>query len=251
MTPDRLRTLADLQTWLARTVDQEFDTTVSPYPKLVGCVFGNPQVPTSTGVYFSVNPVDITGLETEGEPGIESVDTSRSLLTYVVGSKVPVAGDYLICSFTGNRWVAERMAKQPTGVFIPGCPCVSIPQTLHMSVSKPTSNYGIFQNCSLQLFNPVPSQFTMLSLGTFAFLSTTSFTDQFSTNPFWYYFSCYQGYYALSRVYAKTNSGPAYVDSIRYRWLAGFFGNTCSPFLLSSGSIFSGGDASCVVTISE
>jgi hypothetical protein len=45
--------------------------------------------------------------------------------------------------------------------------------------------------------------------------------------------------------------GSPYRDTIRYRWLAGYAGNTCSPFLLSNGQIFSGGDASGVVTISE
>jgi hypothetical protein len=226
-------------------------TPISGSPAVVGCVFGNPTLPTLTGEFFSINPVDITGAEIEGRPGTLSTDTSRSWLVYVVGSKAPTAGDYLVCHFTGNRWVAERTNRGPSGQFIPGCPCASVPSTLTMSVSKPLSNYQIFHNCTLQYYSPVASDYAKLALGSFAWLSTETFTDQFSTNPFRYYFSCYQGYYALSRVYAKTNAGPAYVDSIRYRWLAGFFGNTCAPFLLTSGSIFSGGDASCIVTISE
>jgi hypothetical protein len=120
-----------------------------------------------------------------------------------------------------------------------------------MTVSNPSSNYGIFQNCTLQYNSQVPSPLASLALGTSAYLSTQSFTDKLSTNPFWYYFFCYQGYYALSRVYANTSLGPGYVDSIRYRWVAGLSGNTCAPFLLGNGSIFSGGDSSCVVTLTQ
>ena len=219
-------------------------------PKRLVCVFAEHTIPTTTGVYFAARPVDVLGSESEGEPGTLTTSTD-TMYVYVIGSKAPVEGEYLTAHFVGNRWVAERMNKGPAGVFIPGCPCASVPETLTMTVSKPLSNYQIFHNCTLQYNSPVPSDYTKLSLGSFAWLSTATFTDQFSTNPFRYYFGCYQGYYALSRVYAKTNAGPAYVDSIRYRWLAGFFGNTCTPFYLQSGSIFSGGDASCVVTISQ
>jgi hypothetical protein len=251
MTLDRLRSLSGFQAGLEQAAGQRVEVPVSPYPKLVGCVFGNPTVPTSTGVYYSMHPVDVGGSEGEGNPGVLSVDTSRSFLAYVIGPKAPVAGDSLACWFLGNRWVAERLSRQATGVFLPGCPCTSVPRTLQVSVSKPNSNGHIFHPATLQYYSPVPSQFSSLALGSFAFLSTTSFTDDFSANPFWYLFGCFQGYYALSRVYPGSSTGPAFRDSVRYKWLIGFTGNTCSPFLLSNGVIFSGGDASCVVTMSE
>jgi hypothetical protein len=251
MTPDRFRAAAARQTELERAAGQRVETTGSSYPKLVGSVFGNPTVPTSTGAYFSVHPVDVAGTEGEGSPGTLLVDTSRSLLVYVIGSKAPAAGDYLVCRFVGHRWVAERFAKTPPGVLIPGCPCASVPRTLQMSVSNPNLNNRIFQPATLQYYSPVPPQFSALALGSFAFLSTTSFTDDLSTSPFWYYFTCFQGSYALTRVYPKTGTGQPFRDSIRYRWSVVAPGNSCSPFLLNNGTIYTGGNPACVVTISE
>jgi hypothetical protein len=191
------------------------------------------------------------GTQTEGSNGTIAAYTGTSPEVLLLpGYTASSYTDDALCEWTGTRWVSDRFGVPlGTGTVIPGCPCNPVPSPLTMTVSNASKNYGIFQNATLQYYSPVPSQFSTLSLGTFAYLSTSSFTDQFSTNPFWYYFTCYQGYYALSRVYPKTSTGPAYVDSIRYRWLAGSFGNTCSPFSLTSGAIFAGGDSSCVVTI--
>ena len=251
MNSNELAQIRRRQDDLREQIDTTPPGTAEECPKKLVQVFKEMFVPTTTGVYFATHPVDLLGDETEGGAGTLTPDTSTTMYVYVVGSKAPEEGDNLTAHMVGQRWVAERMNKGPEGVFIPGCPCDSVPKTLTMSVSKPTSNFGIFQPCTLQYYSPVPTQFAGLALGSWAWLSTQSFTDQLSPTPFYYYFTCFQGYYALSRVYPKTSTSPAYVDSIRYRWLAGYLGNTCTPFLLSSGLIFTGGDASCKVTISE
>ena len=187
-----------------------------------------------------------------GDAGILTADSTRTFLVDVVASKLAVAGDYLVCRFIGNRWAADRMGKSqpPTGVLIPGCPCTLSPTTLYMTSSKPQSNNGIFQSAVFQ-YGPTPSSLLPVVLATNSYLSTSSFLDPVLNCQFWYYLTCYLGAYVLTRVYVQSPLGSPFRDRIRYTWFVGLPGNTCSPFLLSVGSIFSGGDATCVVTISQ
>ena len=250
MTPNLDRTLLPEFHRASESVRRELPSgMLSEYPLLVGRVYGNPTVPTTTNVFVSINPVDVLGTDSEGLAGTLTVDGSRSLLVFLVGSKPAVAGDFVICRFLGNRWVAERLGKSISGISLPGCPCASIPTTLTMTSSKPTSNNFIFQNATL-VYGPPPASLAALNLGAKCFLSTQQFKDYSTNDQFWYYFGCLQGFYIITRVYATSAYSSPYRDQTRYRWLAGTSGNACSPFLLSKGTIFSGGDASCVVTIS-
>ena len=250
MTPDLARILRSEMHRTSVSVERELPPgLLSEYPLLVGRVYGNPTVPTNNSVFVSINPVDVSGIESEGETGIITVDGSRTILVYLMGSKPVVAGDYVICRFLGNRWVAERLGTSISGISLPGCPCVLVPTTLSMTSSKPSSNNLIFQNATFVYAAPPPN-LAALNLGGKCFLSTQQFKDYSTNDQFWYYFGCYQGLYIITRVYATSLYASPYRDQIRYRWLAGTSGNTCAPFLLSKGTIYSGGDASCVVTIS-
>jgi hypothetical protein len=252
MTPEPYRRILDRQTNMQEAAGRRGCVApLSAFPTLVGQVFANPTVPTSTGQYFSVHPVDVSGPEQEAGAGVLTTDASRTFLVDVVGSKPAVAGDYLICRFVGNRWVADRMGtSQPPGVFIPGCPCALSPATLHMTSSKPQSNNGIFQSAVLQ-YGPTPAALLPVVLTPNAYLSTSSFTDPVLNAEFWYYLLCHFGAYVLTRVYVHTPLSSPFRDAIRYTWFVGLPGNTCTPFLLSTGSVFPGGDATCVVTISQ
>ncbi len=106
----------------------------------------------------------------------------------------------------------------------------------------------MFQNCTLT-FGATPSSYSALELGTQCYLSTTSFVDQ-RGDSFRYYFYCQNTQYLLTRVYVTSTLGSPYKDFVRYSWAMTASGNSCIPFLLSNGQIYSGGDASCVVTIS-
>jgi hypothetical protein len=237
---------ADLATRAARLPGDPF---VGP-PAFVGRVFANPSVPTSTGKYFSVHPVSVLGVEAEGNPGARTVDATRTALVYVIGSQAPLAGDDLVCRFVGNRWVAERMAKpQAQLITIPGCPCTTIPPNLNMHSSNTTANNGLFQSSPL-VYGPTPPEFTPLGLGASCFLSPDYFQDNSTGDYFRYYFGCFSGFYIITRVFQVSILGSPYKDTIRYKWFVGFPGNTCSPFLLSNGQIYVGGDPSSVVTIS-
>ena len=249
MTADRYTDLRaiDAATWQANRRRNETASVI--YPALVGRVYANPTVPKATGAYFSVNPVSVAGTEVEAGSGILSVDGSLSFLVYVVGSNAPVAGEYLICRLVGSRWVAEHMGKSSNKIPVPGCPCL-IPPILNMSVTHPEANLGVFQN-AVFTYSTLPPELAPLGLGVKAFISTSAFTDNITLDKFWYRFFCSSGFFCISRVYATSIYGSPFSDSIRYRWLAGQPGNTCSPFLMTNGKIYPGGDPTTVVAISE
>jgi hypothetical protein len=227
-----------------------WDTPRSPSqsPAFVGQVFASRTVPATTGCFYSVHPVTVLGTEGESNPGSLTVDTTSTVLVYVMGGRPPVAGDTLVCRFLGNRWVADPLAQNGAGVVIAGCACTAIPNSLSMSSSDPSSNNGMFQNCTLQ-YGATPSQYAGLTIGAQSYLSTASFTDQFN-NSFRYYFYCQGNQFFLTRVYVNSIFGSPFEDTVRYTWTTGSSGNSCSPFLLCNGQIYAGGDATCTVTIS-
>jgi hypothetical protein len=219
-------------------------------PAFVGRVFAQLAVPTSPGRFASVHPVAVLGAEGEANPGTLLVDTSTMVLVYLLGPGVPAAGDDLVCRFVGHRWVAERMDDGGgTMISLPGCPCAAIPSVLHMTSGDTTCDGGMFQNCVLA-YGPTPSVYTPLGLGASCFLSTGSFTDGNTGDSFQYTFSCGPSGYTLSRVYAVSIFGSPYKDVVRYTWVIGEFGNTCTPFLLNRGQPNSACDPATVVTIS-
>ena len=222
---------------------------VAAFPAIVGCVSPGASASISSGKFIAMHPVDVTGVESEAAAGSLAVDSSRTFFAYVVGSVPPAVGDYLVCRFVGNRWVAERMGESNPGVVVPGCPCSRSPAVLYMTASNPNSNNHILQS-SVLVYGPTPAQLLPMDIGQSAYLSESQFQDLSTGDWFWYYLSCYLGYYVLTRVYATSVYGSPYRDATRYRWAIGNPGNSCSPFNLLVGNIFSGGDPSCVVTIS-
>lgn len=250
MTPDAYRRARSRRDAVALAAPARDPLAVSPYPAFVGRVFGNPTVPTAAGAFFTVHPVDVAGPEAEAGPGALTVNAAQAQLVYVVGSAAPTAGDDLVCRFVNNRWVGERFSRGAGGATLGGCPCAQIPTSLAVHVSAPTSNNHIFQNCTL-FYGPTPPGLAPLATYPNAYLSTAQFTDYYSGDKFWYYFACIQGYYVLTRIYARSVYGSPFRDVVRYKWLVGYKGNVCSPFLFPDGVIFTGGDASCVVTVTS
>lgn len=223
-------------------------------PSFVGRIVADAMQPTSTDRYYLVNPVSVLGAEAEGGTPTLVADATKSALVCVIGTKAPSAGDDLICRFVENRWVAERYGASPPPPpppppTIPGCSCATIPTTLQMSSSGPCVPSD-FQACTLE-WGPTPAEFASINLGANCFLSTQVFSDPFTGGTFRYNLSCDTVFFRLSRVYEPSPDGPAFRDSATYTWQMGANGNSCSPFLLASGTIYPGGDTQCVVTISE
>lgn len=147
------------------------------------------------------------------------------------------------------RFVYPRKGKAADiCCIIPGCPCALSPRHIQMTSSKPLSNNQIFQSALLE-YGPTPSALLPVVLVPNSYLSTTSFFDPILSVPFFYFFTCSIGAYVLTRVYVASPFGSPFRDSIRYKWVPGFPGNTCTPFIMVIGQIFAGGDASCVVTL--
>ena len=213
-------------------------------PSLLGSVV---TASTTAGHYLKFNPCQVLGAETEGGAGVVKIRTPLPL-AYFVGPGTAVAGDLVVVKWAGNRWVCGRKGTGSSPITLPGCPC-AVPRTLNMSVVHPEGNFGMFQNATI-VYGPVPANLALLSMGANAYLSTAQFQDTTTLDYFRYWFLCTGGYYCISRVYATSIYGSPYVDAIRYRWLAGLPGNTCTPFLLTQGKIFQGGDANTKVTIS-
>lgn len=132
-------------------------------------------------------------------------------------------------------------------VILFGCPC-AVPLTLTMTVTNSSANFHIFHDATLQ-WQTTPGGLAGLGGGANAMLSTATFTDDSSTNPFRYFFFCASAYFCLARVYEQSPYGSPYLEQIRYRWLAGASGNTCSPFSLTNGIIFTGGDSATTIAI--
>ncbi len=221
------------------------------FPSFVGRVTANPVLPVGTNRYYSVHPVAVFGVEGEGNLATLMPDTSTTVLVCVIGPKAPAVNDDLVCRFVGNRWVAERFGAKGNGdggATIRGCACVTIPTVLHMSVSGPCE--GVFQPCVIQ-YGPTPANLSGLNLGANCFLSTTTFVDDFSGIGYRYNLQCDTIFFRLSRVYLPSAYGGAFHDSSIYSWSIGQPGNTCHPFLLSTGYIYPGGNTNCIVTISE
>ena len=220
-------------------------------PAIVGQIFAQASLPNATGLFFAAHPVDVLGQESEGQPGAFMPNLGATFFVDVIGSRVPSIGDVLVCRFVEDRWVAESsFAVITQGVNLPGCSCLGLPTTLHMTSANPSCNGGMFQSCVI-VYGTTPAVYASLNLGAQCFLSTQSFIDT-NNDTFQYYFYCQGNQFNLSRVYTSSIYGSPYLDLARYSWKIGstVSGNTCSPLLLTNGQIFVGGDPTCSVTIS-
>lgn len=201
------------------------------------------------GKFVVVNPVIVLGPETPGGAGALSVSTSN-VIAYPVGGRVPVFGDDLVVHWSDHRWTIDTNfnVDDDDTIYTPHCPCTSTPAVLTMTSSHPTSNGGIFQNATIE-YQAIPAALLPLGLGAFGYLSNAQYQDTASGDWFRYSLGCQQSYYVLTRVYEESVEGSPHRDIVRYRWTIGAAGNTCTPFALTNGVIFAGGDPTCIVTI--
>lgn len=114
---------------------------------------------------------------------------------------------------------------------------------------NPAGGNNYFPNCIIR-YGPTPGGYASLSLGASSFLSESSFKDQNGDVHQWY-LTCSTGNYSITRVYLHSIFGSPFRDSVRYTWPLNRAGNTCSPFALTDGTIYAGGDAGCDIEIYE
>jgi hypothetical protein len=95
--------------------------------RMVGRVFSQGAIPTTSGKFYACHPVTVTGTETEGATPVKTVDTSQAFLVDLLGGSAAV-GDDLVCRRVRHRWVARRRQTSLTG---PGvCSWASGPTTI-------------------------------------------------------------------------------------------------------------------------
>lgn len=203
----------------------------------------------NVGKFLLVRPEIVTGTESEGQAPTFTDAGSTDLPALLLGPGKPAPGDRLIVRSTDSRWVAKRRDSSGsggTGTLL-GCVCAHPPATLTMTVAGACTD-GRFYNTTIT-YKPVPAGLGALQLGANAYLSDSSFPDPQTGDVFYYFLSCFANVVRISRVFETSIYGSPFLDSVIYFWTLGFPGNTCSPFSLTNGTVFAGGDPNCDVDI--
>lgn len=217
---------------------------------MVGRVINGGSRPSSVPAVYLVNPVTIGGPETEDAVASRTPNPDIRIPVNCYGPTVPALGDDLDCFYVGHRWVSTRRlggGGPPTGTLL-GCVCPHPPATLPMTVASGTCSDGRFYSTTLT-YKPTPPDLGALQLGGSCYLSDDSFPDPQTGDYFFYFMSCFSSVVRISRVFPTSIYGSPFLDSVIYFWTLGFPGNTCTPFYLSKGTVFAGGDPNCKVII--
>lgn len=89
------------------------------------------------GKFMVVNPVDLTGAETESGAGTATADTSKQVLVYALGPTAPATGDLVVCRQVNHRWVADKQTVGGGGTATVGfeicCPSSPLPSTINLT----------------------------------------------------------------------------------------------------------------------
>jgi hypothetical protein len=250
MTPDfiiRSRSRLDM---IHDSLDKLNGQAPSHYPRFVGRVRTRVIQTSAAGQFIVVNPVNVLGVEAEGSIPTLVPDMSSNVFVDLLGTRIPSVGEDLICHYVDYRWVAERSDQRVIMQFgsIPGCVCRQIPVTLQVSVDGPCQ--GIFKACTL-VYGATPPEFSDFEIGPNCYLSSIAFVDDFSSLSYRYILGCDGVSFTLSRLFLPSDVTTAFRDSSDYQWTIGLRGNVCSPFLLSNGTIYQGGNPMCLVVISQ
>lgn len=188
--------------------------------------------------------------DVEGSAVAWSKEAGQTLLAAWLGADKPPADRPVILHPNGEFYVgggAKPAIVAPPGVNLAGCSCQNIPATLYMIPNNPVLNGGMFKNCILQYVD-TPAGYAKLALGPKCFLSVENFQDQID-QTYRYFFNCSSSNFMITRIYVSSIFGSPYRDSVRFTWTIGAPGNTCNPFLLTSGNIYQGGDTRSQITI--
>ena len=93
-------------------LDRELDRQAGPTPIVVQRqavqVYDGGNLPNTTPRVFLTRPILFDGSEAEGSGYTVNVDSTRSIPVLVLGTQAPSAGDNLVATGVGGRWVAER-----------------------------------------------------------------------------------------------------------------------------------------------
>lgn len=110
-------------------------------------VYDAGHIPASLPKFFACRPVDVGGTEAEGATATTTEESGVTEYVGVFGGKVPVAGDYLVASIVGGRWLAEH-GGQSDRSNCTNCPDRFLPRFLYMTglpfLDSVTLDAGLF-----------------------------------------------------------------------------------------------------------
>lgn len=207
----------------------------------------------AVGKFALVRPQILLGTEVEGGTisATNAGDGTASVPVLMLGPGLPATNDLVLARHVDHRWVAKRKGSSGGGGgtgTLAGCSCAHPPAVLTLTASSEGCSNGLFHSCTIT-YKTVPSSLGPLRLGSSAYLGDTSFVDTQTGDSYYYYLSCFGSVIRLSRVFPTSIFGSPFLDSVIYVWTIGLSGNTCSPFSLTNGAVFSGGDPTCVLTL--
>jgi len=222
---------------------------IQPGRRYLGVVYSGGTLPTSANRFHLTHPVTFSGTESERGTGTLTADTSVSVPVLVLDGAASV-GAYLIADLVDGIWVADNAigtGSAPSTGVLPGCVCATPPATIYQHVTNPIT--GTFEDCTY-LYGATPTALVVY-LGTNSYLSTAIFTEPSTGDQFRFYLGCFGSLIRISRVFESSvwTGGSPYLDSVLYFWTVGLSGNTCSPFLMSNGTIYFGGPPTTTVTL--
>lgn len=139
----------------------------------------------------------------------------------------------------------------PPTVPTPNCMCDEGPAVIYMKSTRPDLNSDIFKDDTIT-WQARPAWASVLSISDPGYYGNVWFTEPGHGDQFIYHISCVGAETGLHRVFEHSffaGGGPL-LDSVRYRWTASLAGNSCDPFYLLHGSIYSGGNPAGKVYLS-
>lgn len=143
MTDDDLQILRQRYGGFWDAADRLFSPNPTTTARILCRTTSQGSYPTATGRYYLVNPVQVTGAESEGGSATLTADTS-STFAVLVTRGVPALGTNLVARSIGGRWVAEIKAATAScgGVLTVTVTCVFGPFTTPIAGATVTITQG-------------------------------------------------------------------------------------------------------------
>jgi hypothetical protein len=119
------RVLRDRQEGLRAAIDRARGAPAIVAARRLVSVYDGGNMPTQPDHIFLTHPVELDGPEVEGGLASPNVDTSATIPVVVLWN-APQAGDLLVASSVGGRWVAERSGTCKVTVCVVQCGTVPV-----------------------------------------------------------------------------------------------------------------------------
>lgn len=119
------RTLRERQGGLRAAIDRAPDAPEVVAARRLVSVYSGGNMPTQPNHVFLAHPAELDSNEAEGGLATPDVDTSTTIPVVVLWH-VPQAGDLLVATSVGGRWVAERGGGGQTKICISACGNLSL-----------------------------------------------------------------------------------------------------------------------------